>query len=125
MNQFKAPTELAEKKQSNTAADEAIKKAADFTFFLDREFLNKLLPGLLAFTGIAIVYIFISHYNVKSIREREDIKKELQDLRSEYITTKSDLMQESKQSELAKRLEAQGVKELRVPPYIIQEEKKK
>ena len=52
------------------------------------------------------------------------MKTELNELRSEYISLKSSLMKQSNQSEVAKRLSEQGIKELRTPPIIIESEKK-
>ena len=53
------------------------------------------------------------------------MKKELNELRSEYITVKSSLMKKSNQSEVAKELETEGIKELRTPPNIIEKDEKK
>jgi hypothetical protein len=50
----------------------------------------------------------------------------LQELRFNYISTKSKLMQSSRQSELVHRLEARGIKESKIPPRkIIIESKSK
>ena len=45
---------------------------------------------------------------------------QLKELRSEYISTKSDLMFASKQSQVAKATEALGLKESIVPPFKIE-----
>jgi hypothetical protein len=47
------------------------------------------------------------------------LQYELKDLRSEYITVLSEIMSESRQSELAKKLENTGIKELKNPPSKI------
>jgi len=106
-------------------ADEVLKKAGDFTFFISKEGLTKLLPPLIMGVAVMTVYISLSHFHVKSLKEREDLRKELNELRSEYISAKSYLMKRSNQSEVAHRLEAEGVKELRTPPNIIEKEGKK
>lgn len=83
----------------------------------------RLLPPLFTAGLITIVYISLGHFHVKSLRERESLKTELNELRTEYISVKSNLMKQSKQSELARRLEAEGIRELRTPPVIIEKDK--
>lgn len=123
MNTFKSNTERPEAKVEgpvNPGADEMLKKASDFTFLKNKESLSKLMPPLFMAVGIIIAYIALSHFHVKSLREKEELKTELNELRSEYISVKSNLMKQSNQSEVAKRLEADGIKELRTPPIIIE-----
>jgi hypothetical protein len=48
------------------------------------------------------------------------MEKEVKQLRWRYMTTSSGLMQKSKQSEVAKLVQSQGIKELRVPPFKIE-----
>ena len=67
----------------------------------------------------------ISHFHVKSLKKKAELKSELNELRSEYITVKSSLMKKSSQSEVAKDLLPEGVNELRTPPYIIIQQKSK
>jgi len=50
-------------------------------------------------------------------------EKEVKQLRWQYMTTASSLMQKSKQSEVAKLVGTQGLKELRIPPYKIEVKK--
>lgn len=106
-------------------ADEVIKKASEFDFFISKDSLNRLLPPLFMGVAVTVVYIALSHFHVKSLKEKEDLKKELNELRSEYISAKSNLMKRSNQSEVANRLQLEGVKELRTPPAIIEKEAKK
>lgn len=124
MNQFKPNSEpIAEetaKAPVNPGADEALKKASDFSFFLQREKIGKMMPPIFLAVGIIILYISLSHVHVKSLKEKEDLKTQLNELRSEYISVKSNLMKQSNQSEVAKRLQPEGIKELRTPPFIIE-----
>lgn len=60
------------------------------------------LPYFLFLAFLAIVYIsngFLAESNVKKLNK---VNIEIKELRSEYITIKSELMYNSKQSELAK-----------------------
>jgi len=68
---------------------------------------------------IAILYIANSYYAEKKVIEIEKIKKEIKELRSENITTKSRLMFYSRQSEVVKRIGPYGIKESLIPPRKI------
>ena len=128
MNQFKPNTIKPEKgnvSAANEQADEMLKKASDFSFFINKDNLSKLLPPLFMAVGIIAVYIALSHFHVKSLKEKEELKSELIELRSEYISVKSSLMKQSNQSSVAKRLGIEGIKELRTPPLIIEKDIKK
>lgn len=84
--------------------------------FLTRENLLSQLPFIIFITFLAIFYIANSYNAEKTIIEINRTKKQLEELRYEYITTKSNLMFQSKQSEVAYRLVASQVKESTVPP---------
>jgi hypothetical protein len=86
---------------------------------LTREKLVKQLPFILFITLLAMVYIANSYNAEKTIIEIGKTKKELEELRFEYITTKSNLMFHSKQSEIAVKLSGSGIKESLVPPQKI------
>lgn len=88
--------------------------------FLTNESTLKHLPFLLFLALIAILYIANGYYADDKIREVNKITNELKELRSEYISTKSDLMFVSKQSEVAKAAEPMGIKEPIVPPMKIE-----
>lgn len=84
--------------------------------FLTRENLLKQIPFIIFITFLGIFYIANSYNAEKTIIEISRTKKELEELRYEYITTKSNLMFMSKQSEVAYRLVNSQVKESVVPP---------
>lgn len=84
--------------------------------FLNRENLVHQVPFILYMTFIAVMYIANSYNAEKTIIEISKTKKELEELRYEYITTKSELMFHSKQSEVAAKLVNSGIKESVVPP---------
>lgn len=91
--------------------------------FLTREKALSLLPFLMFLAAIALFYIGNNYVAEKKIREIEDLNSELKELRYEYITVKSELMFLSKQSQVAKKLKATGIKESTVPPEKIKIEK--
>jgi hypothetical protein len=71
-----------------------------------------------AMVGFALMvfYIYNSHHANKAIRKKELLIKELKELHSERISLESQITNASKQSELSKRLEGSGLKEITAPP---------
>ncbi len=80
------------------------------------------LPFLLFLTFLGMVYIGNTHIAEGNIRESNRMEKELNELRWEYMTLKSELMFDSKQSEVADMVAEQGMKELTEPPMKIEVE---
>ncbi len=87
--------------------------------FLTNDKTLKHLPFITFLAFIAILYIANGYYADDKIREVNKISNQLKELRSEYISTKSDLMFASKQSEVAKSADKLGLKEPVVPPTKI------
>jgi hypothetical protein len=87
--------------------------------FLTNENTLKHIPFILFLTVIAIFYIANGYWADDKIRQVNKITTQLKELRSEYISTKSDLMFISKQSEVAKSVEKMGLKEPIAPPMKI------
>lgn len=83
---------------------------------LTHEKAIEFLPYLFFVSILAMLFIANSYYAEKTIREIDHVSNELKELRSEYITTKSDLMVISKQSQVAKMAIPLGIKESVVPP---------
>jgi hypothetical protein len=87
--------------------------------FINRNNVVQTMPFVFFLTLLTIVYIANSYYGEKTIREIDSISKELKELRSEYISVKSELMFKSKQSEVAKSVEPMELRESVVPPKKI------
>lgn len=87
--------------------------------FLAKENVVRGLPFVLFLTFLGLLYIANGYNTEKLVRELDNINDELKELRSEYITIKSDLNYESKQSQVASKSELFGVKESTVPPTKI------
>jgi len=81
-----------------------------------RENLSNQIPFIFYLTFLGVLYIANSYNAEKTIIEIGKTKKQIAELRFEYITTKSDLMFHSKQSEVAVKLTNSGIKESLVPP---------
>jgi hypothetical protein len=120
MNQFRKNTEEqpAPKKQE-ASPFRGLGKVPELFGVISKEQVIGWMPYVFFITLLLIVYISNSYYAEKNIREIDKITGELKELRSEYITSKSELMFGSKQSEVARRLEGAGVKESTVPPRKI------
>ena len=89
--------------------------------FLTSENVIKQIPYVLFLSIIAIIYIGNRYEAEKILRETIALKNEVKELRAESITTTSELMYISKQSEVAKLVEEKGLnlKEAVVPPKKI------
>jgi ABC-type transport system involved in cytochrome bd biosynthesis fused ATPase/permease subunit len=77
----------------------------------DRHQIVTLMPFILFLTFLTIIYIGNSYYAERTIRKIEKTKTELRDRRAEYISTSSELMFRTKQSEVAKAIAPQEIKE--------------
>jgi hypothetical protein len=80
----------------------------------------KYLPYILYLMVVALFYIGNTHYAEKTIRKIDKIKVETEDLRADYTTLKSDYMEASKQSEVARKVAPAGLVESSSPPYQIE-----
>jgi len=77
------------------------------------------IPFLLFMFGIGIFYIGNSHFGESTIIGMEKMNREIKELKSEFISTRSELMFVSKQSEVAKAVAPMGIYESVVPPKKI------
>lgn len=81
------------------------------------------LPLLLLLAVLAVLHIANNHLAESYARKIAFTENEVKQLRWRYMTTAAALMQKSKQSEVAKLVSTQGLKELRIPPYKIEVKK--
>lgn len=87
--------------------------------YLETEVVANNIKYFILLIFIGLIYITNTNIADKKIRDINKLNKELKELRSEYIITKSELMFLSKQSELAKRVEPLGLKETTQQPFLI------
>ena len=80
----------------------------------------KYMPKILFVTCLVIFYIGNNHYADSTIRKIDKLKVEVEDLRADYTTLKSDYMFASKQSEIARNVERLRISESLVPPKKIE-----
>jgi len=77
------------------------------------------LPHLLFVMLLTLLYIGNTHYGNRMNRNIMRLKQETEDLRADYTTLKSDYMEASKQSEVARKVAAFGLVESSSPPFRI------
>lgn len=118
-NDFIKPSEELKETSSGSVKD-----------FIDGSILSKSavvqqLPFILFIVVLGIFYISNRYRSERVYRDMVSLEKELKDLRFEAITTASDLMYMSKQSEVVKRVKREGLDlvESREPPIKIYLEK--
>ena len=81
--------------------------------------LFELLPFSLYICLLIMFYINNSYRAEGYVRTISSLERELKDLRSEYITTKSLLMFQSKQTEVQSLVASQGLQQSDSQPFII------
>ncbi len=84
--------------------------------YFEEGFPVKYLPKILFVMFLVLLYISNTHYAEKTVRRIDAVQSEVEDLRADYTTLKSDLMFASKQSEVARKVKALGLKESINPP---------
>ena len=127
-NEFKEPEKAPKPKKKKKEAKvrphreskvgKALRGLLDGTI-LTRENAVRLIPFVLFLAGICIEYIANSYYDEKTLRSSNNTRKEIKELENEYLSSKSELMMVSKQSEIAEMLDSTGIKESVTPPKKI------
>lgn len=126
-NQFKPERKKKKEKKELHLGGTAIGRATQEVLagkVLEKKKTFSLFPYLIFLASLAFVYIANDFALEKKVREISSLQKHLMELRYEYISVKSNLLNISKQSQLAKRLENMGIKENKEPVRIIKVNKK-
>jgi Tfp pilus assembly protein PilO len=82
------------------------------------------LPYFFFLAFLMVCYIGYGYYTQKTMKELYRVREEVEELRSEYITTKSELMFKSKRSEVVEATKRIGLEESTEPPEKIVVEQK-
>lgn len=77
----------------------------------------RYLPPVLWTMLLVLLYIANSHFAIRTERMTNRVKAETEDLRADYTTLKSEYMQASIQSEVARRVASTGLVESQTPPF--------
>lgn len=130
-NQFKKiveeQEELPQEEDLYKEPKKAAKESSANTFFkklftegvVSKEAATDMLPYLIFLCVLVMIYIANSHMAVKNIRNIDKLNKEVKELSWEYKSLKADLMFKSKMTEVAKKVDTLGIKELIEPPKKI------
>src|SRR5512133_3470358 len=114
--------------KSKTSGEKAtkgfrIKSAKDLIdgSLLTNKAVLRQLPFILFLFLLAIFYIANRYHAIKILKETMVIQNELKELRANSISTASELMFMSRQSQVVRMVEEEGLglKESRVPPKIL------
>jgi cell division protein FtsL len=92
------------------------KSLFDIEIKITKENVPRLLTFVLFVSSLMIFYIGNKYYSEKQVMKIDTMNKEIKELRAESITTKAELMNYSKLSEIMKRANELGLYELKDPP---------
>ena len=121
-NKFKIGRTKSDQGSGNSLFSLLEKRVKLETYF-EEGFPVKYLPKILFVLFLSLIYISNTHYSEKTLRKINKTQTNVEDIRADYTTLKADLMFASKQSEVARRVKALGLKESNNPPYKIEVEK--
>ena len=89
--------------------------------WFNSQWIVRNVPYFLFLAVLAIIYIYNGHYSDNTIKDINKVSKEIKELQYEYKTLKSEVMLQSKQSELLKAVAPLGLKSLTEPPYVLKD----
>jgi hypothetical protein len=102
-----------------TSVFSGLEKRMKLESYFEAGFPVQYLPKILFVVFLSLVYISNTHYAEKTTRQIDRAQSEVEDLRADYTTLKSDVMFASKQSEVARRVKTLGLKESLNPPFKV------
>jgi hypothetical protein len=100
-----------------------LEKKLKLETYFEEGFPTHQLPKIGFVMFLCLFYIGNTHYAEKTVRKINHVQAEVEDLRADYTTMKSDMMYASKQSEVARKVSAFGLEESLEPPHKIVVEK--
>lgn len=113
-------------KKSNKKTKDPAKGSAGrfFSEMLDGSLLTRkttqdLFPFIIYLSCLALFLIFNTYYAERKAREADQLRREMTELRINYIHTKSEYMYLTNRSELANRLSSRNFIEPVEPPGLI------
>ncbi len=116
-NTFKKPKK--EKQQKVKDAKPGMLHSLLNGSFLTRDKSADLLPFVVFLASLAVMLIANTYYAEKKSRQIEQMRQEVTEMRTMYISNKAELMHLSNQSEIARRLHVDGFVESTVPPRML------
>ncbi|MDE1192923.1 MAG: FtsL-like putative cell division protein [Arachidicoccus sp.] len=95
------------------------KKKVAIRRMVSYEWITKNISFFLFLAVLTVLYIANGHYADKTIRDISQTNKDIKDLQFEYKTLKSELMYQTRETELIKAVEEKGLKISGIPPMHI------
>jgi len=116
--------EFIEEVEPKVARKGTFRSFIDGTVFAN-QLIIKQVPYILLLTFLALIYIGNRYHAEKIVRESTRLKKEIQELRAESISTSAELMYKSTKTQVLKAIKDKnlGLEEPVVPPRKILVEK--
>lgn len=108
---------------NGTSVFSGLEKKLKLESYFEEGFPVQHLPKIIFAMALGLFYIGNTHYAEKTVRKINHVQTEVEDLRADYTTMKSDLMFASKQSEVARKVKQFGLAESLNPPYKVVVEK--
>jgi hypothetical protein len=122
-NRVKDEPKVESKETKGKGVFAGLEKRLKLETYFEDGFPIKTLPKILFALMIGLLYISNTHYADKATRQINSAQTEVEDLRADFTTLKSEMMFATKQSEVARRVKEMGLKESMKPPYKIVVEK--
>ncbi|MBY0245998.1 MAG: hypothetical protein K2Q03_11115 [Sphingobacteriaceae bacterium] len=86
---------------------------------MTKEKATDILPFVIFCTVLGMIYIANSHMAVRNIYKIDKLEKEVKDLKADYQSLNAELSFKSQFSEVEKKVDTLGIKELVEPPQKI------
>lgn len=80
---------------------------------------DKYLRFVIFLVVIGLVYIWNAHMAEKQVRKKDDLNREIRELKSEYTTLNADMSFGTRQSEIAEIVDTLGLSILVDAPYAL------
>lgn len=106
-------------KSSGSSVFSGLEKKLKLETYFEEGFPTHQLPKIAFVMFLCLFYIGNTHYAEKTVRRINHVQAEVEDLRADYTTMKSDMMFASKQSEVARKVSQFGLEESLEPPHKI------
>ena len=110
-------------RSNGTSVFSGLEKKLKLESYFEEGFPVQHLPKIIFAMALGLFYIGNTHYAEKTVRKINHVQTEVEDLRADYTTMKSDLMFASKQSEVARKVKQFGLAESLNPPFKVVVEK--
>ena len=123
MNRYKVQKE-AEPKKKKRGNRQANKVARSFRDVLNgnvlaKDYVIENLPFIFFLTVIMLMYIALGYQADRTVRGSEQLESEIMELKSEYISVKTELNLISRQSQIADSTESMGLLEMKDEPPVL------